>query len=78
MGGSYPHHPKIDGRCLSCDGFCQLNKMLKQKLIPITNIQDLLQSLNGMKYASAIDLSMGYYHIPLCPKSQEYCTIVQP
>jgi hypothetical protein len=21
---------------------------------------------------------MGYYHIPLFPKSQEYCTIVQP
>jgi Reverse transcriptase (RNA-dependent DNA polymerase) len=21
---------------------------------------------------------MGYYHIPLCPRSQEYCTIVLP
>jgi Reverse transcriptase (RNA-dependent DNA polymerase) len=52
--------------------------MLKRKPYPIPNIPDLLQSLNGLKYATAIDLSMGYYHIPLCPKSQEYCTIVLP
>jgi Reverse transcriptase (RNA-dependent DNA polymerase) len=52
--------------------------MLKQKPYPIPNIPDLLQSLSGLKYATAIDLSMGYYHIPLCPKSQEYCTIVLP
>jgi hypothetical protein len=49
--------------------------MLKQKPYPIPNILDLLQSLNGLKYTTAIDLSMGYYQIPLCPKSQEYCTI---
>jgi Reverse transcriptase (RNA-dependent DNA polymerase) len=58
--------------------FRQLNKMLKQKPYPIPNIPDLLQSLNGLKYATAIDLSMGYYHIPLCPISQEYCTIILP
>jgi Reverse transcriptase (RNA-dependent DNA polymerase) len=58
--------------------FQQLNKMLKQKPYPISNIPDLLQSLNGLKYATAIDLSMGYYHISLCLRSQEYCTIVLP
>jgi Reverse transcriptase (RNA-dependent DNA polymerase) len=58
--------------------FQQLNKMLKRKLYPIPNIPDLLQSLNGLKYATAIDLSMGYCHIPLCPKCQEYCTLVLP
>jgi hypothetical protein len=52
--------------------------MLKQKSYPILNILDLLQSLNGLKYATAIDLSVGCYHILLCPKSQEYCTIVLP
>jgi Reverse transcriptase (RNA-dependent DNA polymerase) len=58
--------------------FRQLNKMLKQKPYPVPNIPDLLQSLNGLKYATAIDLSMGYYHIPLCPKSDVYCTFVLP
>jgi Reverse transcriptase (RNA-dependent DNA polymerase) len=52
--------------------------MLKRKPYPIPNIPDLLQSLNSLKYAKAIDLTMKYYHIPLCPKSQEYCTIVLP
>jgi Reverse transcriptase (RNA-dependent DNA polymerase) len=46
---------------------------LKQKLYSIPNIANLLQSLNSLKYTTAI-----VYHIPLCPKSQEYCTIVLP
>jgi hypothetical protein len=52
--------------------------MLKRRPYPIPNIPDLLQSLDGLEYATAIDLSMGYYHTPLCPKSHEYCTIVLP
>jgi Reverse transcriptase (RNA-dependent DNA polymerase) len=78
MGSSYLHHPKKTGDVRVVTDFRELNKMLKQKPYPIPNIPDLLQSLNGLKYATAIDLSMGYYHISLCPKSQEYCTIVLP
>jgi Reverse transcriptase (RNA-dependent DNA polymerase) len=51
---------------------------LKQKPYPTPNNPDLLQSLNSLEYTTAIDLSMQYYNIPLCPKSQEYCTIVLP
>jgi hypothetical protein len=58
--------------------FRDLNKKLKRKPYPILNIPDLLQSLNGLKYATAIDLNMGYYYLPLYPKSHEYCTIVLP
>ena len=41
-------------------------------------IQHLLQKLTNFTYATAIDLSMGYYHIPLDKESQELCTTVLP
>ena len=30
----------------------------------------LLLKLEGFKYASSLDLNMGYYHIKLCPFSR--------
>jgi hypothetical protein len=68
--------PKKTGDVQVVTDIRQLNKMLNQKSYPTPNIPDLLQSLNGLKYSAAIDLSMGYYHLSLCPKSQEYCTVV--
>jgi hypothetical protein len=37
-----------------------------------------LQKLQGFPYATAIDLSMGYYHIPLDAYSQRLCTMILP
>jgi len=45
--------------------FCCLNAQIKCKPFPLPKIPDLLQKLSGFKYTTAIDLSMGYYHIPL-------------
>jgi hypothetical protein len=37
-----------------------------------------LQSLAGFKTATAVDLSMGYYHISLDEESQKLCSFVMP
>jgi hypothetical protein len=55
-----------------------LNAQLKRKPFPLPKILDLLQKLSGFKYATAIDLSMGYYHIPLDEHSQKLCTTILP
>ena len=34
--------------------------------------------LSGFRYATAIDLSMGYYHIPLDKASQKLCSTILP
>ena len=34
--------------------------------------------LEGFRYATSLDLTMGYYHITLCPVSWKLCTIVLP
>ena len=41
-------------------------------------IKDLLESLLGFQWISAIDMNMGYYHIELDPYAQEVCTITFP
>ena len=38
----------------------------------------MLLRLEGFKYATSLDLNMGYYHIVLTPYSSKLCTIVTP
>ena len=61
-----------------CTDFRELNKHLKRKAFPIPKISELLQSLSGFKRATSLDLSMGYYHIPLDEESQKLCTFGMP
>jgi transposase InsO family protein len=70
--------PKKTGDVRVLTDFRQLNKYLKRRPFPLPKISDLLQKLQGFTYATAIDLSMGYYHIPLDRYSQRLCTTILP
>jgi hypothetical protein len=70
--------PKKTGDVRVCTDFRELNKHIKRKAFPIPKISELLQSLAGFKTATALDLSMGYYHIPLDEESQKLCSFVMP
>jgi hypothetical protein len=56
--------------------FRRLNAQVRRKPFPLPKISDLLRKFSGFKYATAIDLSMGYYHIPLDLEAQKWCTII--
>jgi transposase InsO family protein len=58
--------------------FRKLNDAITRKPFPLPKIADLLQKLSGFRYATAIDLSMGYYHIPLDEESSKLCTTILP
>jgi hypothetical protein len=58
--------------------FRRLNAQIKRKPFPLPKISDLLRKLSGFKYATAIDLNMGYYHIPLDLEAQKLCTTILP
>ena len=68
--------PKKDGRTHFISHFCKLNTFVKRKLYPLPKIQGMLLKLQGFRYASALDLNMGYYTIRLDPDAQKLCTIV--
>jgi hypothetical protein len=58
--------------------FRRLNAQIKKKPFPLPKISDLMRKLSGFRYATAIDLIMGYYHIPLDLESQKLCTTLLP
>ena len=70
--------PKKNGTVRFITDFRKLNEMLKRKPYPIPKIQDMLLKLQGFKYASSLDLNMGYYTIRLNPAAADMCTIVLP
>ncbi len=53
--------------------FWELNKQIMRKPYPIPKISTTLQELEGFTYATALDLSMGYYTIRLDPTATEMC-----
>jgi hypothetical protein len=58
--------------------FRRLNAQKRRKPFPLPKISDLLRKLSGFKYATAIDLNMGYYHILLDLEAQKLCTTILP
>ena len=49
----------------------------KNRFLPIPKISELIQELEqGLTYATALDLNMGYYTIRLDKEAQNLCTIV--
>jgi hypothetical protein len=46
--------------------------------IPKIGAAEMIRSMEGFTFASALDLNMGYYHIKLDADAQKLCTIVFP
>ena len=63
--------PKINGTLKFISDFRELNKTIKRKPLSIPKIQDLLLKIEGFRNATSLDLTIGYYHITLCPISQK-------
>ena len=70
--------PKKNGTVCFIFDFREMNKRIKRKPFPIPKIQDLLSKLEAFKYASSLDLHMGYSYIITCTFSRILCTIVLP
>ncbi len=70
--------PKKDSTVRTISYFRELNRRIVRKLYPIPKISMILQVLEGFTYATALDLSMGYYTIRLDPTASEMCTIIFP
>jgi hypothetical protein len=66
----------VDVRILT--DFRRLNAQIKRKPFPLPKISDLLRKLSGFKYATEIDLRMGYYHIPLDLEEHKMQTTILP
>ena len=45
---------------------------------PMPKIGDMIRSMEGFTFATALDLNIGYYHIKLDVDAQKICTIIFP
>ena len=70
--------PKKTGDVRVLTDFRKINEVLTRRPYPLPKIADILYKMQGFSYATAIDLSMGYYHIPLDEASQQLCTTILP
>ena len=52
--------PKKEGTVHFLNDFRKVNRQIVHKPLPIPMIDDTLQQLEGFKYATALDLNMGY------------------
>ena len=55
--------------------YCRLNQSLLIKTYPLPRIGDTVQQLEGLQYATSLDLNMVYYIIRLYPASR-YMTMI--
>ena len=54
-----------------CLDFRCLNKITERQMFPMPNIEQMLDTLNGSKIFSTIDLGSAYYQVELTTESQE-------
>jgi hypothetical protein len=54
---------KKDGSLRMVQGYRYLNKITIKNRYPLPRIDDLLDSISGMKYFTSLDLTSGYYRI---------------
>lgn len=67
--------PKPDGTVRFVTDFRKVNATIKRKPFPLPRIDDTMQTLEGFLWASALDMSMGYWTIELDEKTKKITTI---
>ena len=78
MGITLLHNTKNDKTVHFISDFSEINKRLVRKPFPIPKISTVLQELEGLTFATVLDLNMGYYTIRLDPDASKICTIIFP
>ena len=58
--------------------FRKMNAAIERKPFPLPRIGETIQRLEKFISATALDLSQGYYSIPICRQSQKICTTILP
>ena len=62
---------KKDGDIRLCIDYRKLNAVTKRPIYPMPDAQQLFNSLEGTKFYSSLDLSSGYYQVPMDEKDAE-------
>ena len=70
--------PKKNGKLRLVIDYRQLNKQTIKSCWPIPSIEEIFDTLEGSKYFTTIDLSWGFYQLPMAEESQDYTAFSTP
>lgn len=70
--------PKKNGKLRYCVDYTALNKATKTLAYDLPRVDDFLDSLNGSKYFSSIDMMSGYWAIPMREEDKETTAFQSP
>ena len=65
----------VSKRCGSlrmCVDYRRLNAVTKTEKFPMPNLTDLVYRAGGVRYFTKLDITKGYYHVPLEKESRKY------
>ena len=69
---------KKDGTQRMCVDYRKLNKVTVNNPYPLPNIEELIANLGSSRFITTLDLTKGYYQVPVTPKHQEKTAFVTP
>ena len=64
--------PKKNGTLRLVIDYRQLNKQTVKSCWPIPSIEEIFDTLEGSAYFTSIDMSAGFYQVPMEEKRQDY------
>ena len=70
--------PKADGSFQLCTDFRKLNAITKTDSYPLPRIDDRIDRVGYSRYVSKLDLSKGYWQVPLTEKAKQVSAFVAP
>ncbi|GBM15797.1 Retrovirus-related Pol polyprotein from transposon 17.6 [Araneus ventricosus] len=59
-----------------CNDYRKLNKITKTQFFPLQNVEQRVETVAAAKYKSVLDLTKGYWQIPLPPDAQRIATFI--
>ncbi|KAJ8270580.1 hypothetical protein GJAV_G00116710 [Gymnothorax javanicus] len=70
--------PKLDGSLRFCNDFRRLNEISVFDAYPMPRVDELLERLGPARFISTLDLTRGYWQVPLTAQAKEKTAFATP
>lgn len=63
--------PKLDGAIQLCIDFLKVNTFLVFVAFPMPHVEEMIEQIGHAKFISTLDLTKGYWQIPMAKADKE-------